>query len=372
MFTRIFAGSGRLLRPTVIGLLIFSVVQVCWWMWDQANYAHQVKTNQESIYSQDLAAARRLAVLGVGTSDITDLFPHIATDTDGGLVISATARAEIENDRKSHIIQYISESGFFLCVLAACIGILWRGLHEEREVRQQQSNFLALVSHQFKTPLASLRLSVETMVKRQPPPEYARQLAQRMLDDLTRLESMVTKILDSARLNRGHVAFNNMRVDLAAAVDHVVTRLADIAQKNNVTIDIRIPPNTAVHADPLAVENVIRNLLENAITATARTGGAITIAAKPSGSEVDVAITDTGVGFKADDSVKLFEKFERLETGQPPGEVSTGTGLGLFIVRRIMHFEGGRVTASSPGAGKGATFTVTWTRATDNAESAAA
>jgi signal transduction histidine kinase len=372
MFTRVFAGFGHLLRPTVIGLLIFSVVQVCWWMWDQADYAENVEADLVSLYSQDLAAARHLAVLGVSTSDVTRLFPHIAADVDGSLVISAGARTALENDRRRHVVQYVWESGFFLCVLAACIGILWRGLHEEREVRQQQSNFLALVSHQFKTPLASLRLSVETMIKRQPPPDYARQLAQRMLDDLSRLESMVTKILDSARLNRGHVAFNNTRVDLAAAVEHVVTRLAESARKNNVTIEMRIPQDAAIHADPMAVENVIRNLLENAVTATARTGGTITIAAKPGMSEVDIAVMDTGIGFSEDDGAKLFEKFQRLENGQPPADVSTGTGLGLFIVRRIMHFQGGYVTAVSPGLGKGATFTVTWPKAVDDAESMAA
>src|SRR6185436_19519936 len=125
------------------------------------------------------------------------------------------ATNELEADRRAHVTQYTWESGFFLVVLAGCIGVLWRGLREEREVRRQQDNFLALVSHQFKTPLASLRLSAETLVKRQPPPDYTKQLCQRMIDDVARLERMVTKILDSARLERGRVEFQKARFDLS-------------------------------------------------------------------------------------------------------------------------------------------------------------
>ncbi|TAK97991.1 MAG: HAMP domain-containing histidine kinase [Rhodospirillaceae bacterium] len=365
MVTRVFPGSGRLLRPTIIALLVISVVQVCWWMWDQANYARQNMERVHALYVDDAVAARRLAATGMSTEAIHVLFPHIEADGDGNLIIAPEAVTALEDGRQKHITQYIWESGFFLCVLAACIAILWRGLHEEREVRRQQDNFLAHVSHQFKTPLASLRLSVETLVKRQPPPEYAQQLAQRMLDDLSRLEGMVTKILDSARLNRGRVIFHNTRIELAAAVDNVVSRVMDMAQKHNVTLQAEVPAGLAIHADPLAVENVLRNLLENAIAATARTGGKVVVSAKSDRDGIDVLVKDNGTGFTAEDGRRLFEKFQRIETGDQVS--STGTGLGLFIVRRIMHFEHGRVSASSAGPGRGATFTVTWPQAIGDA-----
>ncbi len=350
MITRLFGGSGRLLRPTIIALLIFSVVQVCWWMWDQATYARQIADNTRALYLDHLAAARRLAAAGVATGQIHDYFRHIETDADGALVISPKALLALEEARHRHIVQYAAESGFFLIVLAACIAILWRGLHEEREVRHQQDNFLALVSHQFKTPLASLRLSVETLVKRQPPPDYAKQLADRMLD--------------SARLDRGRVTFHDSLVDLAAAVEQIVARLSELAQKHNVTLKTDVPAGFAIHADPLAVDNVLRNLIENAVAATARKGGKVVVSAKQTREGIDVIVTDDGVGFSEQDSRKLFEKFQRLETDEPL--TSTSTGLGLFIVRRIMHFEHGKVSAASAGPGRGAVFTVTWPAATNS------
>src|SRR5262245_25749973 len=134
MVTRLFSGSGRLLRPTIIALLIFSVVQVCWWMWDQATYARQIAESTRVLYVDHLAAARRLASEGVAAPQIHDFFPHIEANAEGDLIISPTALAALEESRRRHVVQYIWESGFFLVVLAACIGILWRGLHEEREV----------------------------------------------------------------------------------------------------------------------------------------------------------------------------------------------------------------------------------------------
>jgi signal transduction histidine kinase len=183
-----------------------------------------------------------------------------------------------------------------------------------------------------------------------------------MLEDLARLEGMVTKILDSARLDRGRVTFHDTRVELAAAVEHIAARLSELAQKHNVTLETAIPSGLAIHADPIAVDNVLRNLVENAIAATARKGGKVVVSAKETLDGIDIVVSDDGIGFSEQESRKLFEKFQRIETDEPLS--TTNTGLGLFIVRRIMHFEHGKVSAASAGPGLGAVFTVTWPTAT--------
>ena len=101
-----------------------------------------------------------------------------------------------------------------------------------------------------------------------------------------------------------------------------------------------------------------------AIAATARKGGKVAVSAKPTRDGIDVVVIDNGIGFTEQDGQKLFEKFHRIETDEPLS--STSTGLGLFIVRRIMHFEHGKVSAASPGPGLGAAFTVTWPQAASN------
>ncbi len=352
------ADSSRVIRVTLIGLLAFSVIQVCWWLVDQTRFAEGTTHQVHALYAADLSAARRLEALGVAPEEIVTTFPHIGREANGRLVILPAATEDLEASRRSHIKRYTWESGFFLIVLAACIGVLWRGLREEREIRRQQDNFLALVSHQFKTPLASLRLSAETFVKRQPPPDYARELSQRMIDDVVRLEGMVTKILDSARLERGRVEFRKERVDLASAASQIIARLQEHTQEQGIAIESTIPPGTTIAADPIAVDTVLRNLLENALAATRGQSGRITVSARNDDDEIEVTVTDTGVGFAPQDARRLFDKFHRLDTGDR--QSNGGTGLGLFIIDRIMHFEHGRATAYSAGPGKGASFSVIW------------
>jgi signal transduction histidine kinase len=112
-----------------------------------------------------------------------------------------------------------------------------------------------------------------------------------------------------------------------------------------------------VLADPLAVDVVIRNLVENAIAAVAPVGGGtITLKAHRATGEIELSVRDTGVGFRPTDGARLFKKFSRLGAGGGNG----GTGLGLFIVRRMMQLAGGRVTAHSDGVGQGAQFVLAW------------
>ena len=354
----------RFLHMAIIFLQVFSVAQVVWWFVDQRTYAEANADHVRTLYNYDVAAANRLVSLGVGAGEIASLFPH-AELTGGEVHLKSEAAQEISDAQYRHVNQYGWESGFFLLVQALAILVLWRGLSGEKEIRAKQDSFLAMVSHQFKTPIASLQLSLETMVMRQLSPERFQQLSRRMLDDLARMQSMVSKILDSARLDRGRVQLNKERLSLAEAVRHVVATLDDAARREKVTFTVDIPTSLEVRADPLAVDGVLRNLIENAMSAMKPTaGGAVTISGRLVNGEVELAITDTGVGFEPAQGPKLFEKFFRIDNHG--GRDAAGTGLGLFIVQRFMHFENGDVRAHSEGAGRGATFTVTWPAAQES------
>jgi len=354
----------RLLHMAIIFLQVFSVAQIVWWFVDQRGYADENAQQVRTLYTYDMVAAQRLAALGVPAEEIVGMFPH-AQVVNGEVTLTPSALTEIEEVQQSHVNQYAWESGFFLIVQALAIAVLWRGLVSEKVIRQKQDNFLAMVSHQFKTPIASLQLSLETMVMRQVTPERFQQLSRRMLDDLRRMENMVSKILDSARLDRGRVQLNKERLSLSEAVRHVVMTLDDIARRENVGFNVEIPAGLDVRADPLAVDGVLRNLIENAMSAMKPSGGGtVTIRGRRAGEEAELEISDTGVGFEPGEGPKLFEKFFRIDNHG--GRDAAGTGLGLFIVQRFMHFENGRVAAHSEGAGKGATFTVAWPAAQES------
>ena len=113
-----------------------------------------------------------------------------------------------------------------------------------------------------------------------------------------------------------------------------------------------------VLADPLALDVILRNLLDNALAAvTPVGGGSIEFSGRRADGTVELTVRDTGVGFRPADATRLFEKFTRL---QPGGGSYHGTGLGLYIVRRMMQLMGGKVSAESGGAGQGARFVLIW------------
>lgn len=349
--------AARLFQLTALLLVVVSVLTVCWWLFDQRQYTITRMQEAQRLYGQQLAAAGALLDAGVPAERVRGLLPDLTIE-GGRVALSERVRARLAAERRRRINQYVWEGGFFLLALCACIAVIWKALRAEAEVMKEQDSFLALVSHQFKTPLASLQLSLETMTLRALSPEQLRTLTDRMLSDLTRMEAMVSRILDSVRLSRGRVDLKREPVPLASAVGRVVGQFEDRARRQHIELDARIPEDLRVLADPLAVDVVVRNLLENALNAVAPVGGGkIALTSRRAGDEVELAVRDSGVGFRPVDGGRLFEKFSRLESGAGG---YYGTGLGLYIVKRLMQLAGGRVAAHSEGLGRGAEFRVAW------------
>ncbi len=322
--------SRRLPLLLLLGLLIVSVVQLRWWIYDQD--ARSVAVEQQL---RDVATGR--------------------------LVVTPQLLDAVRAERERRARRYAWEGGFFLVVLTACSAAIWRALQTELLARRQQETFLALVSHQFKTPLASLRLAVETLSLRRATPEHADRLVGRALDDVQRLEDLVSNILESARLDEGRVALRRDPLPLARLVAQTGDRVQERARRLSVDLQFQVPAGLSALADPVAADAVLRNLLENAIASVAPMGGGtVTISARNCGDRVEVAIHDTGVGFDPADAPRLFQKFGFTELAYRGGE---RTGLGLYIVRRLMQLGGGDVRAESEGLGHGARFIVAWPRA---------
>jgi signal transduction histidine kinase len=348
----------RLFQVTALALVVVAAVQVGWWLFDQRSYAIEKVRDSRALYSQQIAAAQALLDAGTPPEHVQAMLPGIAIEGKHAS-LSPEVDAMLMSEEHKRINQYAWEGGFFLLALGLCNGVIFRALRAEARVRQEQDNFLALVSHQFKTPLASLQLSLETMALRPLSADQSRTLIERMLADLARMEAMVTQILESNRLERGRINLRIEPIELAGAVGRVVSNLTERATQERINISSDIARGLYVMADPLALDVVVRNLLENAIAAVAPVGGGtISLTARRTESEVELLVRDSGVGFRPADGSKLFEKFTRLHPGG--GSSYFGTGLGLYIVRRLMQLAGGRVSAHSEGVGQGAQFTLTW------------
>lgn len=353
--------AARIFELTALLLVVVSVVQVGWWLYDQRSETTRTVRHVEALHAQQVRAAQALLAAGMSESRVRELLPDVVIES-GQARISSDAQAALVENQRRRMNQYAWESAFFLLVLCVCIAVIWRALRTEARVRAEQESFLALVSHQFKTPLASLQLSLETLAMRELPAEHSKRLTERMLADIARMEQLVSQILESARLERGRVELRREPVELAAAVARVVGQLEERARAERITIGTEVPRDLYVLADPISVDVVVRNLVENALAAVAPVGGgSINLRARSANGEVELAVRDSGVGFRPADRTRLFEKFTRLHPGGGSG--SLGTGLGLFIVQRLMQLSGGRVSAHSEGIGKGAEFVLVWPRA---------
>lgn len=348
----------RLFLLTTLVLMAVAFATVTWWQYDQHNRALEHVSDMQSLYSQQERAAEALLAAGKSPEEVSHLLPDIRVQ-DGHAVLDSSAQARLIKESRRRMSQYFWEGLSLLVVLGLGFGVLLRVLHSEAKVIKEQDSFLALVSHQFKTPLASLQLSLETMAMRPLAADQQRTLIDRMLTDLSRMEAMVTQILESVRLERGRVDLRSEPLELGSAVTRVVAQFEERAAKDHVTIRTDIERGLHVLSDPLALDVVVRNLLDNALAAVAPVGGGnITVAARRRDGEIELSVKDSGVGFRPADGARLFQKFTRLHPGG--GSSYYGTGLGLFIVRRLMQLAGGRVSAHSDGVGQGALFVLTW------------
>jgi len=348
----------RVFQLTALALVLVSTVEVGWWLLDQHRFAVDKVREMHQVYAQQVIAAQALLAAGTPADRVHALLPDVIV-TNQHAALSPDVDRQLLAEEHRHIAQYAWEGSFFIIALAACIAVIARALRAEARVMQEQESFLALVSHQFKTPLASLQLSLETMAMRPLSPEHSRALIDRMLADLARMEGMVTQILESMRLERGRIELRKEPVDLGGAVARVVAGFEERAGKDRIVVSSDIEAGLQVLADPLALDVILRNLLENALAAVAPVGGGtIVFTGRRTRGEIELAVRDSGVGFRPGDAARLFQKFSRLHPGG--GGSHFGTGLGLYIVGRLMQLAGGRVSAQSEGVGQGATFVLAW------------
>ncbi len=306
----------QLMQIGFLLLLSISAAQVGWWMYDAVRYARSV---------EDRFAASDPAVTA---------------------------------DSESRINRALWEGGFFLVVLIGGMTVLTRTLRHDAELRRRQQNFLAAVSHEFKSPLASIQLAAETLVLRSRDDDGKR-LGARILEDGERLLRMIDNLLDTTRLEEGRQRLTPQITNLRAVSEMAVAAIRERARSSGITITADVTDALAVHVDPVVVETGLRNLLDNAVkSCIAAKSGNIRVHGSRDAGSIVLAVSDDGLGFPPEDAAMIFEKFHRL--GDELRRATPGTGLGLYIVKRLVELSGGTVHAASEGTGRGATVSLRW------------
>jgi signal transduction histidine kinase len=271
------------------------------------------------------------------------------------------ALLELEAATASRINRYLWEGAFFLLVLIGGMAVLTRTIRHDAELRKRQQNFLAAVSHEFKSPLASMQLAAETLALRAAEAD-SRRLGRRILDDCERLLRMVENLLDTARLEEGRLEQQPEKIVLAELARSVIDANSERTAKHGIDARVDIPADLVLLLDRNSVDTILRNLVDNAIKACAAGDGhRISVQARNDDGTVSLTVDDDGLGFPPEDAEMMFEKFYR--SGDELRRTTPGTGLGLYIVKRLAELGDAQVTAASKGIGRGAIVTLRWTRA---------
>jgi signal transduction histidine kinase len=228
-----------------------------------------------------------------------------------------------------------------------------------RVAAKEKDEFLAVLAHELRNPLAPLRTGLDLLLRRQAgkPDSFldARTLAtmNRQLDHMVRL---IDDLLDVSRISRGALELRRENVDLSAVVRATIESMRPRFERRKQTISAELPDDLTARVDATRIEQVITNLLHNATKFT-NDGGSIRVELDGTPETAVLRVIDSGVGIRPNQLERVFDMFTRVE--RPGGAGEPGLGIGLALARRLAEMHGGKLTAASDGDGRGATFTLT-------------
>ena len=242
-------------------------------------------------------------------------------------------------------------------------------LERQAEADRRKDEFLAMLGHELRNPLAGIRNALFVLDQVGAQDEKAVRQREIILRQTQHLVRMVDDLLDVSRVTLGKIILKRRMVDLREIAERCLTELgmAALARSNGLELEVHTKP-VVVQGDPVRLEQVVCNLVQNAIKYTPR-GGRLSLRVKTEGDEAVVRVRDTGIGISREALQTIFEPFAQVESSRHHSE--GGLGLGLPLVRSLIELHGGRVEARSEGAGRGSEFIVRLPRAEREAKAAA-
>lgn len=246
---------------------------------------------------------------------------------------------------------------FNVAVTASCVrsskgeptnGILnVRDITRERQQEEQRSTFISVISHELQTPIAIIKGYASTLARSDAQAQLNPNALHRRLtaieEEADRLNKLVGNLLYASRIQAGGLHMDIAPLDLANLITVVTQRL--LAKSPGVEVAVDIPPNlSTVMADRDRIEEVLQNLLDNAVKYSPRQR-MISVACRATGDEVIVSISDTGMGIALREQEQIFDRFHRV--GDAMTQVTPGAGLGLYICRAIVEAHGGHIWVES-------------------------
>jgi len=236
---------------------------------------------------------------------------------------------EIRPERRTMIL---GEGAVFILLFFTGAYQLQKTLRKEQKLHEQQKNFLLSVTHELKSPLASIKLYLQTILKRNLDKEQMHSFLNNSLKDIERLDDLVENMLIATRIDNHSYSFPKEEFNLSEVVARVASRL-QIHTCSSQIIMLDLEPEICVTGDKFALTLVVSNLIENAVKYSPPCEE-IKVALKKTSNGISFTVADKGIGIKDEEKARIFEKFYRV--GSEDTRKTKGTGLGLYIVKQVL------------------------------------
>jgi len=241
------------------------------------------------------------------------------------------ALKKIKEGYHSNTIKYGGEGVVFLGLIILGAMLVYRSMRQQKQVQEQQQNFMMAVTHELKTPIAISKLNLETLLKHQNLDEQRqKKLIQTSLEETKRLDFLTNNILLSSQLEAKWYKINKEELDFSNLLKD---RVADFSQRfSERTITSDIEPGIDLEGDSLLLEILINNLLENALKYSEK-DDSVKVTLNRNEEEAIIQVIDEGPGIPEEERKKIYSKFYRI--GNEATRKKKGTGLGLYLCRKI-------------------------------------
>jgi len=252
---------------------------------------------------------------------------------------------ELDKINKAHSrekTKYIGEGVIFLLLILIGASFVYRSIRRQFNLQQQQQNFMMAVTHELKTPISVARLNLEMMQKYTLEPDKQKKLIRNTLDETGRLNFLTNNILISSQLEAGGYRSAKEELDLSTLLKDCIRDFRNRFPER--ILNDEIETDADVKGDPLLLQMLINNLLENAIKYAPKEKP-VTAMLKKYRSGIELQVKDEGPGIPDDEKKKVFSKFYRI--GNEATRKKQGTGLGLYLCRKIAFYHNADISVTN-------------------------
>ncbi len=236
----------------------------------------------------------------------------------------------------------IGEGVVFLIILGLGFFVIYRAIKKEMALSSQQKNFLMAITHELKTPIASIKLLLQTISSRKLEQQQIQDLSKKAIDDADRLNQLVENILIATKIDERLYLLNKEEISLKELIENIIEKNKNGFLKS-MDVILRYPEGTNalyINADVSGMISIVTNLLENA-SKYSEVGSEIKIDLAEENNSIVLSISDTGEGIPDEEKENIFMKFYRI--GNENTRKKKGTGLGLFIVKNLVLLHNGAI-----------------------------